>query len=104
MSVLFLKMRLAKWIMCTAFSLLVTVKPVFCLEPLGSVYLQQTGKSPLQLNFHMGIHPLFAEIFLFTLRTSKQNTSGHFKSKHPGLLTALFKGVSGVGLVHSSRI
>lgn len=95
-----------KWIIQTALSLPVIVKFIFYWEPSASVSTMRR-EIPLKSNFHMGTHPLLLKYFdLLWEKLNKilQFQSGHFKSKHLSLLTASFKGVSGIGLMHPSHI
>jgi len=61
-SVLFLKIRLAKWIIQMAFLLPVIVEFIFYWEPSASVSTMKRG-IPLKLNFHMGTYPLLLKYF-----------------------------------------
>lgn len=61
-SVLFLKIRLAKWIIQVAFSLPDIVEFIFYWEPSASVSTMKR-EIPLKSNFHTGTYPLLLKYF-----------------------------------------
>lgn len=107
--VLSFKLRLAKWIIQRANLLPVIVEFIFCWESSVSVSTAKKENS-VKTEISHGNLSTFAEIFLFALQKHKQNTevflfqSGHFRFKYLRLLTASFKDVSGIGLMHPSHI